>query len=635
MWLGLVLFILGILFLTTNPSPVLADVLCGPGYVCWEESGGNAALYGRCTLSDNGAYCQGLSIVTLYCNCTGSPDCSCTIGPPDGGTTCENPIISAPIYVCTVGGAVCTAVAPNSTECPLVYEGTPYEAYSACVFFGTEPTCGDPTGSSTIGCCYGGEPDPTPPPPPPSEPPPPPDGSPVVAVIIQANGSDTDITVSSPYTIAWNSVNAASCTLNGMASNTAGSVLYSSGPGSYSYTYTCINETSSDTDSINVIVDCGVLSADVKANGSDTNITTFNPYTISWSSANADDCTLNGSAVALTGSQVEPATVEGDYPYNLACSNVCAGAGSDSVTVTVDFCGNGVCAGFENCFSCAVDCGACPSSWWQVWGGHLAAEADAGSAISSLIPSDTVCIVPACYPFLSSRDRAGTVNSDGLAMVAGGDISVNGRYSYRDPDIFAIGTIKTRLVESYSFFYSQYSLGPSPTEDFAATADDAQKPTTTKDYYFHSGDMTIQSPWAVTAPESYVVFVDGNLTISDPGGVDQLITVAEGGFLAFIVSGNITMSSNVGHTTLSNTAGNVEGVYVADGALIIATNSGTDERFVGEGTFVGWTNVVLRRDYRSTDNDLYPAQTFIYRPDFMKNTPEKMKRSQMLWQETN
>ncbi|MBU0576426.1 hypothetical protein KJ654_02075, partial [Patescibacteria group bacterium] len=108
-----------------------------------------------------------------------------------------------------------------------------------------------------------------------------------------------------------------------------------------------------------------------------------------------------------------------------------------------------------------------------------------------------------------------------------------------------------------------------------------------------------------------------------------------GGFLAFIVSGNITMSSNVGHTVLSNTAGNIEGVYVADGALIIATNSGTDERFVGEGTFVGWANVALQRDFRSTDNDLYPAQTFIYRPDFMKNTPEKMKRSQMLWQETN
>jgi len=32
---------------------------------------------------------------------------------------------------------------------------------------------------------------------------------------------------------------------------------------------------------------------------------------------------------------------------------------------------------------------------------------------------------------------------------------------------------------------------------------------------------------------------------------------------------------------------------------------------------------------------MYLTETFIYRPDFVKYTPEKMKRTQMLWQETN
>jgi len=50
--------------------------------------------------------------------------------------------------------------------------------------------------------------------------------------------------------------------------------------------------------------------------------------------------------------------------------------------------------------------------------------------------------------------------------------------------------------------------------------------------------------------------------------------------------------------------------------------------------FVGLSEVSLNRDFNSgDDNDLYPTETFIYRPDFIKNTPEKMKRSQMLRQE--
>ena len=130
--------------------------------------------------------------------------------------------------------------------------------------------------------------------------------------------------------------------------------------------------------------------------------------------------------------------------------------------------------------------------------------------------------------------------------------------------------------------------------------------------------------------------MDGDLNITDPDGVEELITVEEGGFLAFIVSGNIVVDSSVGHINLSDTDGNVEGVYVADGSIIISSNGGVDKRFVSEGTFVGWTNVSLMRNYNSEKaNGAYPTETLIYRPGFIKYTPEKMKRSQMIWQETN
>ena len=75
---------------------------------------------------------------------------------------------------------------------------------------------------------------------------------------------------------------------------------------------------------------------------------------------------------------------------------------------------------------------------------------------------------------------------------------------------------------------------------------------------------------------------------------------------------------------------------MANGSIIISSNGGVDKRFIGEGTFVGWTDVEMLRDFNDEDiNGAYPTETFVYRPDFIKYTPEKMKRSQMIWQETN
>ena len=190
------------------------------------------------------------------------------------------------------------------------------------------------------------------------------------------------------------------------------------------------------------------------------------------------------------------------------------------------------------------------------------------------------------------------------------------------------------MRENYSYFYSRYSLGFSPEDDYQYSDLDALEPIEPKEAYFHSGDLIIQSPWEVTAGESYVIFIDGDLTIEDPLGVGELIIVEEGGFLVFIVSGNINIADSVGHSTLSNTTGNIEGVYIADGMISIMSNGSADKRFIGEGTFVGWTDVEMLRDFSDEiTNQSYPTETFVYRPDFVRYTPEKMKRPQMIWQE--
>jgi hypothetical protein len=384
---------------------------------------------------------------------------------------------------------------------------------------------------------------------------------------------------------------------------------------------------------------CDPVVADVKADGSDAPITVYSGqvYTISWSSTFATYCSLEGSDRATSGSIIDSETIAGTYYYDLGCYSDCS-SDADRVTVEVSGgCGDGSCSGFENCLSCPADCGACPAyfSWWQTIGGHAGAETSSGYSIFSFIPSDTVCLEPSCYPYLFALDRAGVVNSDGFPLTRGA-VMANDRVSARGSNVSAIGTTRTRFRETYSYFYSKYSLGLSPVDDYSASAGDALEPVTSKDAYFHSGDMTIQSPWDVTSGESYVVFVDGDLNIEDPLAEGELIEVAEGGFLAFIVSGDINIADSVGHSVLTNITGNIEGVYIADGTITFASNGAMDNRFIGEGTFAAWTDVSMLRSYdEGANNDLYPTETFVYRPDFVKNTPEKMKRAQMLWQETN
>jgi hypothetical protein len=131
-----------------------------------------------------------------------------------------------------------------------------------------------------------------------------------------------------------------------------------------------------------------------------------------------------------------------------------------------------------------------------------------------------------------------------------------------------------------------------------------------------------------------VIFVDGNLDIQ---GTGTTITVPSGAFLAFIVSGNITIDPSVGTSDITQTTnGQVQGVYLADGTFTV-DSAGVDLKFIGEGTFSACTGVSLPRDFNNggsgVDNNKYPATEFIYRPDFMTNTPVKMQKPIYQWQE--
>lgn len=276
------------------------------------------------------------------------------------------------------------------------------------------------------------------------------------------------------------------------------------------------------------------------------------------------------------------------------------------------------------------------SAWWQVSGGSIYAGEASLYAVSSQIP-DT-CILD-CKPFVSLHDQSNTDNSSGSIVTGGGGIdtsSLSGAQASQidedNRDYFVQGSQLEGVLENYDFFYRAYSMGMDPEDDLSGfTTLPSTEPVNGR-AFFRDGSMIINQPTQLSDARQVVVFIDGNLTISAPIRVDA------GSFLAFIVKGNITVSANVCQSDHDSNTPVVEGVYVANGMITIASQGGGDCKFVGAGIFAGWSGIDLNRDFRDggaqqTWNARTPSEFFIYRPDLVANTPERMKRSLLEWQE--
>lgn len=336
---------------------------------------------------------------------------------------------------------------------------------------------------------------------------------------------------------------------------------------------------------------------------------------------------------------LNPGTAPNGFPYTCTCPAGCTYSGVSSPSTNRRF------------YIQQND--LVNGGWWQVLGGGAYAAQTTGVALRSYVPS-FYCTAPGCKPFILGQNLTNDPDSAGVAVTGGGNVdslsspgNQGTHVTQRGTQTVARGSVNTRVKEGYDFFAREMNLGSSPQQDFIGQENDAQKPTSPpsggKSSYYRNGNLTIQSPWQIAAGESITVFVNGDLTISDPTNAGGLIQVEEGGFLAFIVRGNIIVTPSVGNSTLTSLATNIEGIYVADGTMIFqgaGTAAGGDKRLVLAGTYVGWTNVTIQRDYsdggaRQAENNTKPATTVIFRPDFVINTPDQMKRSSYIWQETN
>ncbi len=302
----------------------------------------------------------------------------------------------------------------------------------------------------------------------------------------------------------------------------------------------------------------------------------------------------------------------------------------------------------QNFFVTTVDLSNSP--WWQASEGNVYSA----QGFTSNVPDSALT-------YLITQNAAGNDRSAGIPL-SGGTITAGvGRWTeYNGGSIQprAYNTTHTNVVrEDYDFFVRNVDLNavaslnasittlPNPTT--GTLIDDAR-------VFKRTGDLALNlsALQTVTGGTKMVIFVSGNVTISNTGALNRhMIDIDSNSYLAIIAGGNITFSNTIGNTcaypTCTATSANIDGVYIASGQLIIDDNNlnphtTPDNMFVGEGTFVGWGGIDLQRTFDNTTNGLdralnntYATEVFTFRPDFNENTPEILRRANLVWQEVN
>jgi hypothetical protein len=245
-------------------------------------------------------------------------------------------------------------------------------------------------------------------------------------------------------------------------------------------------------------------------------------------------------------------------------------------------------------------------AWFQVDGGNL--HANSGGISSDIPPS----CVGACTSSLITQSVAGAT---GLASFGSGGLNLGEGTLNEDGNEWQSQTLFQDNVTGYDYFSRILSDNPEGIGVWDGSLPSVTFPETKRVFKADAGLTTSGGDWLVSADEQIILLVDGDVLINNN------IDVAEGGFLAIISSGNITVADSVT---------NVEGVFIADG--VISSGSGLNQ-LIGEGIFVGWTGIELGRDLDTDNNRLNPAEIFIYRPDLQLNAYNYLLWLDLAWKE--
>jgi hypothetical protein len=195
-------------------------------------------------------------------------------------------------------------------------------------------------------------------------------------------------------------------------------------------------------------------------------------------------------------------------------------------------------------------------------------------------------------------------------MMASGTPELGDLGSLSDPLWLAKTRYKGKTM-GYDYFAAHMGVVRGMASDWNSTINQSDC-VPGEDFCYGLGATT--NGWSVSAGDKYVVFVNGDLRISDD------IVVDPGGFLAFIVNGNVTVAPGVA---------TMQGLYVMDNDFVTEDDN---TQLDVQGSVVAWGTFSVNRDLGNA-NVTIPAEKFTYRPDLLTNMPDKMKVFALQWQE--
>jgi hypothetical protein len=314
-------------------------------------------------------------------------------------------------------------------------------------------------------------------------------------------------------------------------------------------------------------------------------------------------------------------------------------------------------------------------SWFQIFGGNTFGR----GGVASPVPYDFCSLDANCQAALAAP-QAGSSNPSSSGFLISNTNSINNLRSSNTESLYHAyfhlasrpSNLNSYIINSdlnqptFNYFYN---LAKSATQEIGDGTDSSPllgdwvgaawwNPAEVN-YVRVDGNVNIDESqgFNLASGQQLVVFVDGNLTVDDGNPNDanrKIISVANGGFLAFIVSGNILVTADVGYElnplapsvpAASTANSNLEGIFMADGSLTIqakAAVGGTppDKKFIGAGTFVGWQAVNLDRTFEDGGfgpilNNNQAIENFVYRIDLLANWPTKLKTSLSNWREVD
>lgn len=314
-------------------------------------------------------------------------------------------------------------------------------------------------------------------------------------------------------------------------------------------------------------------------------------------------------------------------------------------------------------------------SWFQIFGGNLFSLGSVASDVPyDFCEADGSCQAALLVPPVGSSNQLASgfvIASTGNTNSLRSSDSSSSYHAYfhlidrlNNVNSYGVNTSLNQLNYDYFYKLAENSLQAIGTgEDLEPLLADWTGATWWQtdeiNYIAVDGNVSIDESqgFNLTTGQKLVVFVDGNLTIDDsnPNDANRKITSVDGtSFLAFIVKGNILVTPHVGYElnpsvptvpVVSVVNSNVEGVFVADGAFTVQSKTAIgevppDKKFIGAGTFVGWSGINLNRTFNDNSfgpilNNNQAIENFIYRPDLLANWPTKLKTSVSNWREVD